>query len=77
MPGAGEAVGSALDVARRGLGASLEDTAVAALVALPFSGTLAIFLGSLGLPGAVGIVLAGVAQALGMFWIAGYRMPGA
>jgi Kef-type K+ transport system membrane component KefB len=63
--------GQVADDLRRGFGASLEDILIAALVALPFSGTLAIFLGALGLPGEIGVVVAGLAQGVGTFWIAG------
>jgi hypothetical protein len=71
MPGIARAVESAVGDARRGLRAPLEDIVVGALVALPFSGTLAILLAAAGLPGAVGVVVAGLAQGLGTFWIAG------
>jgi hypothetical protein len=58
---------------RRGWGASLEEIAIAALVVLPFSGTLAILLQFMGLPAAVAIVVAGLAQGAGTFGTAGWR----
>jgi hypothetical protein len=59
--------------ARRGFSAGFEDILVAALVALPFTGTLAILLGAFGLPGWLSVLVAGVAQGFGTFWIAGVR----
>lgn len=50
-----------------------EDLLVAALVALPFTGTLGILLLSAGLPGWLGVVIAGLAQGVATFWITGYR----
>ena len=73
MAGVARAVGPIAADARRGLRAPLEDILVAALVAMPFAGTLGIFLAAAGLPGAVATVVAGLAQGVGMFWIAGYR----
>lgn len=67
-------VGRAVRDIRRGWRASFDEIAIAALVVLPFSGTLAILLGSttdLAAPALV--VVAGLLQGLAAFWAAGWR----
>jgi len=59
---------------RRGWGVSFEDLAIAALVTLPFTVTLAVLIDSIvDVPSPVLIVLTGVLQGVAMFWNAGWR----
>lgn len=62
---------------RRGWRASFDDLVVAALVALPFSGSLAIWISWLTWwPSVVLIPLTGLLQGVLTFWIAGMRHRG-
>lgn len=59
---------------RRGWGVSFQDLLVATLVVLPFSTALGIWIAqATWWPSAVMIVLTGLLQAIGAFWLAGYR----
>ena len=58
----------------RGWRVSFEDLAIAALVMLPFTFALTLFVNSMAWwPSWVMIVLAGVVQGVGTFWNAGWR----
>ena len=59
---------------RQGFGASFEAILIAALVVLPFAATLGILLRAIGLPGPAAVVVTGLAQGIGMFWNAGWRL---
>ena len=59
---------------RRGSSVSFEDLAIAALVMLPFTLALTLWVNSMAWwPSWVMIVLAGVVQGFGTFWNAGWR----
>ncbi|MBA3325918.1 MAG: hypothetical protein H0T41_11875 [Rhodobacteraceae bacterium] len=62
---------------RSGYGASLQELLIAALVALPFSGALAIWLqAAADWQSPIMIVVSGLLQGIATFWIAGYRREG-
>jgi hypothetical protein len=59
---------------RRGWSVSVEDLFIAALVVLPFTGTLAILVGTMAsVPDAVLVILTGLLQGVATFWNAGWR----
>ena len=59
---------------RRGFGVSLEALVIAALVMLPFTFALTLLVNAMvWWPSPVMILLAGLVQGVGMFWIAGWR----
>ena len=59
---------------RRGWSVSLEDLAIAALVMLPFTFALTLWVNSIAWwPSVVMLVLAGLVQGFGTFWNAGWR----
>jgi hypothetical protein len=58
----------------RGFGVSLEDMAIAALVMLPFTFAVTLFVNSMAWwPAALMILLGLVVQTFGTFWNAGWR----
>ena len=64
----------AVEDIRRGWRTSFDEIMIAALVMLPFTGTLAILVGTMiPLPSAVLVVLAGLLQGVATFWNAGWR----
>jgi hypothetical protein len=64
---------AAADV-RRGLGASSEDLAIAALVMLPFAGTAGIFVNVVtGWPSALTLLLTAGLTVVATLWNAGWR----
>jgi hypothetical protein len=59
---------------QRGWGVSFQNLLVAALVVLPFSFTLGILIGqATWWPSTVLILLTGLFQGIGTFWLAGFR----
>lgn len=62
---------------RRGWRAPIGGIVVAALVALPFTGALAILLGgATDLPAPALILVVGALQGVATFWVAGWRARG-
>jgi hypothetical protein len=74
MRGLGKLIAHVPDDIRGGWGVSFEDLAIAALVMLPFTFALTLFVNSMAWwPSAVMIVLAGIVQGVGTYWNAGWR----